>query len=292
LRPQSRPRPCRASGEAGWTGLDLAAGSDFRERIAALSSLTGTGFADAVRALQIPFWSVSGSVSLSGLQMVNIPVPGGPEDFGLDSARVTLDVAGLDDRAAAIDLGIAFAGLTLPARLEPADMVPREASIELGIEGLPVADAKLIIAALLRAIEEKDGGQDGPGFVLAALIASRRLADDFAAGGGRIDIRTLDIAADGAGVRAAGTNLPDTTAELGVTVEAEIAIAGLDRIAEVVAATPEGPRMAALLTLVRAVGVPATGEDGKPLRTFDILIDGAGRIVVNGTDMRPLIDTP
>jgi hypothetical protein len=282
----------QAGAEAGWTGLDLGAGAGFRERIAALSSLTGAGFVDAVRALRIPLERVSGSLSLSGLQMVNIPFPAGRADFGLDRARVTLEVAGLDKGAAAIDISIDFAGLALPGHFEPADMAPREASIELGIEGVPVADAKLIIAALLRAIEEKDGGQDGPAFVLAALIASRRLADDFAAGGGRIDIHTLDIAADGAGIRAAGTILPDTTAQLGVTVEAEIAIAGLDRIAEVLAATPEGPRMAALLTLVRAVGVAATGEDGKPLRTFDVVIDGAGRIVVNGTDLRPLIAPP
>ncbi len=73
-----------------------------------------------------------------------------------------------------------------------------------------------------------------------------------------------------------------------MTGDAMLVVTGLDAALEVAKATPDGQEMVQGLTVLQTMGAQDT-VDGKPARTYKLVVGENGDILLNGTDLKPLL---
>ena len=196
--------------------------------------------------------------------------------------RLDYEVAlsGIDRDLASLAMRYGHRGLDGEAPILPRH-VPREAGLALTLDRLPI---KTVVKAGLAALLEYWFF----GKVASSSAVYNELRTALTAAGTELRIKDGTLTAPDYLVQLAGIFAADTRALWGISGEVGLTIAGLDGILAGLrngeaAPKPDTPSLA---TLLRRLGRPSI--DGKTM-SYDITVDRAGKILVNGENSIPLI---
>jgi hypothetical protein len=204
----------------------------------------------------------------------------------LDSLRVSEGFAGISDPKGTGNLEIEMAGLALAPKLPFAQWIPTDATIKLNASDVPWGDVGTAYMSMMEASADQTAAPEQ---------AQQRMAESMAQIGGilrnagsRLDIDAFHVAAPEAAVDLGGKVQGVATAAHGVTAALKLRITNLDGLIKFLQSSPDGEQAAAGLSMAQVMGHQATGDGGKPARDYDIVVDEAGKILVNGTDLSAL----
>jgi hypothetical protein len=204
----------------------------------------------------------------------------------LDSLRVGEGFAGASAPKGTGNLEIEMAGLALAPKLPFAQWIPTDATIKLNASDIPWSEVGSAYLSMMEASADQ---------ATAPEQAQQRMAESMAQIGGilrsagsRLDIDAFHVAAPEAAIDLGGKVQGAATAAHGVTAALKLRLTNLDGLIKFLQSTSDGEQAAAGLSMAQVMGHQATGDGGKPARDYDIVVDEAGKILVNGTDLSAL----
>ncbi len=162
-----------------------------------------------------------------------------------------------------------------------APLLPTDTRFRLAITDLPHRDLMDISLGVLEA------GTVDPAMVL--LIASDSVLQALSSADSTLEIGPILLATDNARVELEGVLRPDALSPLGFTGEVDMVAAGLDALISDIRRTGGDPDTIQFLTLVQTLGAQAPETDGRSVRTYAFRLDSTGTMLLNGSDIRPLI---
>ncbi|MBW8726438.1 MAG: hypothetical protein JF625_14945 [Inquilinus limosus] len=220
------------------------------------------------------------SYGLKGLEVT----PGAGEEVNkvtLASAGFGVGLAGLAQDASTFRITFDLAQLGIEPLPEFGQFVPHSATVELALTNLPNQ-------ALLQALTGMLDSSATLGPDQAAEIAVAQLQQAIMNGNGALEIRSFKAASPLTTIDLTGTLRPNAKAPLMMTGEARLVVTGMEAALEAAKATPDGVEMVQGLTVLQTMGAQET-VDGQPARTYKLEISEKGDILLNGTDLKPLL---
>ena len=237
--------------------------------------------------------AVEGTVSASDLKVT------APEaKIAIAGLTYGVKMTGLSGQAGGTGgLDIGLSGLAIDPPSPFAQWIPTDADIKLAGSQIPYgavgqAYMSFIDAALSAGASGQPGGKK-PGAADAAASAAmqQKMMQAYAQigaalqqAGSQLDIRAFHITAPQAAIDLGGSVKADAAAKHGVTTALKLRLTNLDGLIKFVQGQPGGAQSAAGLTMVQTMGRQATTDDGRSARDYDIVVDAAGKILINGTD--------
>lgn len=210
-------------------------------------------------------------LAMTGTQVVAM----GEAPASFDSMGMRLALSALDTPSAAINLEYAHEGFTGAPEVPP-ELVPRSATFDLGLTGLPVG------ALLAGALESE------PDPIQAIMT--------LAANAARLNIRKLSLDMPIGGLQISGIALaePPTTPDGFplARLTADIEVRNLDAIVNWMAGTvgeDERKNMLAGAAVFKLAGIEEKRADGAVLHRFAVVATSEGELTVNGKDIAPLL---
>lgn len=219
------------------------------------------------------------SYGLTGVEVT--PGEADVEKVTLASAGFGVGLAGLAKDASTFRITFDLAQLGIEPLPEFGQFVPHSATIDLALTNLPNQ-------ALLQALTGMLDSSATLGPDQAAEIAVAQLQQAVLNGNGALEIRSFKAASPLTTIDLTGTLRPNAKAPLMMTGDAMLVVTGLDAALEVAKATPDGQEMVQGLTVLQTMGAQDT-VDGKPARTYKLVVGENGDILLNGTDLKPLL---
>jgi hypothetical protein len=212
---------------------------------------------------------------------------GGPDPaatFGRMSARNVL--SGLNEEAGRYELDYALEGLQVRPDLVPtAQLIPTRVNAVLALERLPIRAWLDINHALLPSRGANLAPPEMQVLVGALIEAMVRM-------GTTLRIAPLELAASDAGGRLEGAITADPAAAFRVHAEGELVVRGVAALQHEIAARDQsrGPGSpSGVIAILAALGQQETGPGGEQLRRYRIALTPAGQLMLNGTDITPLL---
>jgi hypothetical protein len=200
----------------------------------------------------------------------------GSTDFGLD-------ISGLSGDATSVAVTAGLAGLDAPVS-DPVyqPYLPQHVALDIALTGIPNG---LIAATVSGAVNAAAvTGADDPGEALLQSLATVLLTSDLA-----LEVRTLEVGSSAASLSATASAGPDPASPFMAGGAATIVVGGFERAIATASEMEDGLKAAQGLTVIQALGRPETDAEGNPVRRYEIAVGSDGRIMVNGTDIAPLI---
>ncbi|MGO4127116.1 hypothetical protein AB4Z01_22125 [Inquilinus sp. YAF38] len=227
-------------------------------------------------------------IGLSGLR-VRSP----DANVAVGSVGYSETYVGLDGDRAGYGLHLSMDELTLDPGLPFADWVPRQARIDIALKDVPSRSVQALfwdgVEAAMQAEIRHDGDSSLPDGDQAFAQAMQRIADRLLASDARLSVDSFRITAPKGAIDLGGVGTVDPQAVFGVTAQATLRIAGLDEFVKFLRTQPDGAGTAAGITVFQLVGRQAKTADGKAARDYDLVVDPAGRMLINGTDLAVLM---
>ncbi|MFE0756605.1 hypothetical protein ACFW16_21760 [Inquilinus sp. NPDC058860] len=181
---------------------------------------------------------------------------------------------------------IGMAGLTLAPKQPFAEWIPTDATIRLDASGIPWAEVGTAYMKVMEAsaiqVEKPEQAQQQIAQAMMEIGGILRKAAS------RLDVTSFKITAPEAAIDLGGSVQGKDAAAHGVTADLDLRITNLDGLIKFVQGLPDGAQAAAGLTMAQVMGRQVTTDDGRPARDYDIVVDDAGKILVNGTDLAAL----
>ncbi|WP_225768094.1 YdgA family protein [Inquilinus sp. Marseille-Q2685] len=197
--------------------------------------------------------------------------------------------AGLDGDQAGYGLRLALDDLTLDPGLPFGDWVPRQARIDIALKDIPSRSVQALfwegVEAAIQADQRHDGDPALPDGDQAFDEAMQRIVDRLLQSDARLSIDSFRITAPKGAIDLGGGGTVDPRAAFGVTARAKLQVAGLDDFVKFLQTQPDGADAAAGITIFQMLGHEAKTAEGRPARDYDLVVDPAGRMLVNGTDL-------
>lgn len=218
-----------------------------------------------------------------GLKGVEV-TPGAGEDVNrvtLASAGFGVGLAGAAQDASTFRITFDLAQLGIDPLPEFGQFIPHSATVDLALTNLPNQ-------ALLQALTGMLDSSATLGPDQAAEIAVAQLQQAVMNGNGALEIRSFKASSPLTSIDLTGTLRPNAKAPLMMTGEARLVVTGLDKALEAAKAVPDGVEMVQGLTVLQTMGAEET-VDGQPARTYKLEISEKGDILLNGTDLKPLL---
>lgn len=180
-------------------------------------------------------------------------------------------------------LEMEMAGLALAPKPPFVEWIPTDTTIRLNASGIPWAEVGTAYMAMMEASTEQ---MEKPAEAEQRMAQSMmELAGILRRAGSRLDVTAFRITAPEAAIDLGGSVQGADAAAHGVTADLDLRITNLDGLIKFVQGLPDGDQAAAGLTMAQVMGRQATTDDGRPARDYDIVVDDAGKILVNGTDL-------
>ncbi|MEE8272568.1 MAG: hypothetical protein V3R98_12695 [Alphaproteobacteria bacterium] len=208
-------------------------------------------------------------------------VTDGGESFSIDNGSFRMAASGLEGDRSSVEIDSASDGV----EIDPfpfARFVPSETQVSLALIDLPNDALVEVITSALRS-----SGQMGP--EAAVMMSGIQLQQAIMDAGSAIEIRAIRVIADIATLELEGVVRPNAASSYGVTAEADMVITGIDALIAEVRDTLGDQGTVQMLTVLQAMGREGTGANGEPARIYEFRLDEAGAMLLNGTDMMPLI---
>lgn len=241
-----------ASGDAGRAAGDDPAVRALQDKL--LGSLLGPKNRQEIR--------IEGLVAAAALATIRVGTLAfglAASEFDRDGVRVTMR---LDSKDIAVEPRTAYA-----------DWIPFEGTAQLSIEDMPLwtmmADSML-------------PGERDPAAETRLILGSHM----------RIGFDAVHFTAPGASLDLKGAVTFDPDAVLGLSSALELRLTGLDGLIRALQSDPQAEQIAAGLTVFQVMGRQTALDDGRAARDYDIVIDPAGKVLVNGADIQALIPKP
>lgn len=199
----------------------------------------------------------------------------GDAPASFDAMGMRLALSALDTPSAAVDLEYAHDGFSGAPEVPP-ELIPRSATFDLGLTGLPVG-------ALLAGAFENE-----PDPIQAIMT--------LAANAARLNIRKLSLDMPIGGLLVSGIALaeaPKTPDAMPLArLTADIEVRNLDAIVNWMAGTvseDERKNMLAGAAVFKLAGIEEKRADGAVLHRFALVATSEGELTVNGKDIAPLL---
>jgi hypothetical protein len=272
---------------ANAAGADLEGLSRFQDELEALQTkydLSGEPpagffeeFSTLLAGLPVLFTGIDAKYTVEG---VTIDQPGEQVQIASTSFGVSLD--GLGDGASTFGFQVGLADLGIAPPPPFADLIPSDVVVDISLKGIPNAD---LMAALNGFVQSASTlGADAAGQMAAGQLAQALLMSDSTFEITEISAKTPSMTFD-----MTGSIKPNAGSPLMVAGTAKIVIGGLDQAIAAVSGTPDGQQMVQALTMVQTLGAQGTDAAGNPVRTYDVVISDKGDLLLNGTDLKPLL---
>jgi hypothetical protein len=229
----------------------------------------------------------------TGIGLSGLRVRSPDADVAVGSVGYSETYAGLDGDRAGYGLHLGMDGLTLGPGLPFADWVPRQARIDIALKDVPSRSVQALfwdgVEAAMQADMRHDGDPSLPDGGEAFGAGMRRIADRLLASDARLSVDSFTITAPKGAIDLGGGGTVNPQAAYGVTAQATLRIAGLDEFVKFLQSQPDGADAAAGITVFQLVGRQAKTADGKAARDYDLVVDPAGRMLINGTNLAALM---
>ncbi|WP_366653767.1 hypothetical protein [Fodinicurvata sp. EGI_FJ10296] len=219
-------------------------------------------------------------------------------DFSLDGLRfeddtfvATLEslafgsgLAGLGDDAATLGIRMNMDALDIGLDMENFDpFIPRSMSFNINLADLPTSGLNDAATQFLEA-----GRQMGP--EAAAMMSLFRVQGVLLESDARIEVVDTRVMTDIAEMFVEGNIRPSSDALFGALAESRVEITGMADFIAALRTLPEVDNdILTGLTLLQTMGREESRDDGASVRTYNFELAPDGRLLLNGTDMSPLL---
>ncbi|KGM31948.1 hypothetical protein [Inquilinus limosus] len=222
-----------------------------------------------------------------GATMTDLRVKAPDVQVTLDRTRIVEGYAGAATPGSGTGvIEMEMAGLAIAPKPPFAEWIPTDATIRLNASAVPWAE---VGTAYMGVMEASAGQAADPAKAQQAMAqAMMELGGVLRKAGSRLDITSFHIAAPEAAIDLKGSVQGKEAAKHGVNADLDLRFTNLDGLIKFIQSQPDGAQAAAGLTMAQVMGRQATAEDGRPARDYDIVVDDAGKILVNGTDLAAL----
>lgn len=183
-------------------------------------------------------------------------------------------------------LELEMAGLAVAPKPPFAEWIPTDGIIRLNASGIPWSEVGTAYMGMMEASADQVTKPEEAQQRMAQSML--QIAGILRKAGTRLDVTSFRFTAPEAAVDLGGAVQGKDAAAHGVTADLDLRITNLDGIIKFLQGLPDGADAAAGLTMAQVMGRQATTDDGRPARDYDIVVDDAGKILVNGTDLAAL----
>lgn len=222
-----------------------------------------------------------------GATMTDLRVKAPDIQVTLDRMRIVEGYAGASTPSSGTGVvEMEMGGLAIAPKPPFAEWIPTDATIRLNASGIPWADAANAYVGVMQA--SADQAADPAKAQQAIAQSMLQLGAILRKAGTRLDISSFHIAAPEAALDLKGSVQGKEAAKHGVNADLDLRFTNLDGLIKFIQSQPDGAQAAAGLTMAQVMGHQATADDGRPARDYDIVVDDAGKILVNGTDLAAL----
>jgi hypothetical protein len=222
-----------------------------------------------------------------GATMTDLRVKAPEVQVTLDRVRVVEGYGGATTPSSGTGVvEMELGGLAIAPKPPFAEWIPTDATIRLNASGIPWAEVCTAYLGVMQASAEQAAD---PAKAQQAMAQSMmQLGGILRKAGAKLDVTSFRFTAPEAVVDLKGTVQGRDSAAHGVNADLALRFTNLDGLIKFIQSLPDGAQAAAGLTMAQVMGRQATADDGRPARDYDIVIDDAGKILVNGTDLAAL----
>lgn len=275
--------------DASATGADFVNLAKFQDEIQALETkydLEAGGetppaffndLSTLIASLPVLFTGVTAKYTLEGL---NIDQPGEKVQIASTGFGISLDGLGAGASTFGFQATLADLGIAPPPPFS--DLIPSDVGIDIAVKGIP--NAGLMAALNGFAQSATTLGVDAAGQMAAGQLLQTLLQSDSTFEITEISAKTPSMTFD-----MTGSIKPNAASPLMVSGTAKIEIGGLDQAIAALAQTPDSAQMVQGLTMLQTLGAQGTDASGQSVRTYDVVISEKGDLLLNGTDLKPLL---
>ena len=203
------------------------------------------------------------------------------DQFTMDGGTFTMNLDGLDQEQSDIAIGFGADGMQV-SDPEIAKLFPRESRFRLALTGLPNSELVQLGIGTMRSMGTTDPA-------MAMLMASGGLQQALTTANSTVEIGPIRIASDTSSIDLQGVLRPEASSPFGVVGEADMVATGLDTLIAELQAIGGDDEAIQVLTLMQTLGAQAPDADGRSVRTYEFRLDSAGNVLLNGSDIMPLI---
>ena len=266
----------------------LAELAEFQRRSNALTmQLEGSNDLDQVNAAVGSFADLIESMPalLAGARVETRVGPVTVTDYGdtftMDGGMFSVIMEGLDQERSEFALSLGSDGMRV-SDPEVAKLFPSESRFRLALTDLPNSELVQIGIGTMRSMATTDPA-------MAMLMASGGLQQALSTADSTVEIGPIRIASDTSSIDLEGVLRPDASSPYGVVGEADMVATGLDTLITELQAIEGDDEVIQVLTLMQTLGAQAPDADGRSVRTYAFRLDSAGTLLLNGSDIMPLI---
>ncbi len=210
-------------------------------------------------------------------------IDAGGSKFSLDRVNLSAALDGVGEDSAAAYIGLELAGLATN-RFPPAldGIVPGAVTVDMDMLELPNGALRQTLLSFIQTSRNM-----GP--YIAARLTPLELKSALMQSDAKVAVNELRLVAELVDVLVRGSVRTARNMPLGLEASANVEIAGLPALIEAVSARSQNPKTIELLTLIQAIGQRTMTDDGRDARTYEVELGGDLSLIVNGTDIRPLL---
>jgi hypothetical protein len=212
---------------------------------------------------------------------------GGARTFGLARVFQSITMRDLDRDLAHVDLRYEHSGLDIAnGNGVPAELVPSDVILEVAASRLPNQRLRRAWSDWMKASTTST-----PEFAQALL--TDRISAAVLGAGSKLKIDRLSVEGPEFALESDGAVQADTNALYNIAGKLDATVRGMDRLVAAMSAAAgkdrEAKNVAAVLSLIQALGVIETDENGGVVRRYRIEVPADGALVLNGNNLSTIL---
>ena len=251
--------------------MEIEGSTDPEQASAALAS-----FADLLEEMPTLLAGVSMDMSFGAVTVSDYG-----DEFTMDAGSFSVEMDGLDQDRSGLAILASSDGMSVNDP-EVAKVIPDETRFRLALTDLPNAELVQLGIGTMRSMGATDPA-------MAMLMASGGLQQALATADSTVEIGPIRIASDTSSIDLEGVLRPDASSPYAVVGEVDMVATGLDTLITQLQAVDGDQEVIQMLTLMQTLGAEAPDADGRTVRTYAFRLDSTGTLLLNGTDIMPLI---
>ncbi len=199
--------------------------------------------------------------------------------------RAALSAEALAGDAATLHATGEMTGIAIEPSAD-ADLLPRQAELDVTVSGVPNAALTALLAERLRG---GTGSGVRPGPAAPPPAVWERLLEALGEAGTTMRLDRLSLDSGTAAIEMSGSAHPVPEAAQGVVATLSIRIRGMSHAMQELRRLPEAAPLTLVLAVLQLAGVAETDAAGRSTIRYDLEMTADGRTVVNGVDLAPLL---
>ena len=218
-----------------------------------------------------------------GITGLTVTPPDSPEvsRVAIANAGFGIGLSGAAKDASTFQVKLDLAKLGIEPAPPFSQFIPQDATVDVALANLPNQELWKVLTGSLSSAATV--GPDQVGQMAGAQVVQALLNSN-----GSIEIRGIKAMSPLTSIDLTGTFKPNAKSPTLVTGQAKLVVTGLEEAVAAAKQMPDGQQAVAGLTMIQGMGKQDT-VDGKQARTYDLVVTEKGEILLNGTDLKPLL---